>query len=477
MNLGNFAHGKMYVHSLNFDQFSSHFMKITNKQRVKRTKSLFMGILLLAFLSLSPSYHSQGEAIFKAKCATCHAVFQNGTGPKLYGAVQRWEDAGEGDLIYEWVRNNAALRASGKSKRAAEVFAEYKGSVMTVFADLTDEQIGSIFEWVDSQDPNASSGGANQAGIVAGETEEEEGGTPWTWIILGTMFVVIIMAVSGVRRQLKIATKESSEETDSLTYIEEFKTWAWKYRLYVGIVSLVIVLSVFVGLFKTLYSINVMENYQPSQPIAFPHDVHAGINGIDCKYCHNSVTKSKSAGIPSVNVCMNCHKKINGEGKEYQGEIEKIYAAAGWDPNKGPSGGYTGETSPIVWNKVHNLPDHAYFNHSQHVVVGGLDCKQCHGDMTKMKETAKVQPHGELNKIQENIDSQTEFTKPTLTTGWCIECHNQSGVKIAGTDNAYYTEIHNRLKKNDYSLLNSYNDDGKVTVKELGGWECSKCHY
>ena len=140
---------------------------------------------------------------------------------------------------------------------------------MTVFADLTDEQIGSIFEWVDSQDPNAASGGANQAGIVAGETEEEEGGTPWTWIILGTMFVVIIMAVSGVRRQLKIATKESSEETDSLTYIEEFKTWAWKYRLYVGIVSLVIVLSVFVGLFKTLYSINVMENYQPSQPIAF----------------------------------------------------------------------------------------------------------------------------------------------------------------------------------------------------------------
>ena len=223
MNLGNFAHGKMYVHSLNFDQFSSHFMKITNKQRVKSIKSLFMGILLLAFLSLSPSYHSQGEAIFKAKCATCHAVFQNGTGPKLYGAVQRWEDAGEGDLIYEWVRNNAALRASGKSKRAAEVFAEYKGSVMTVFADLTDEQIGSIFEWVDSQDPNASSGGANQAGIVAGEIEEEEGGTPWTWIILGTMFVVIIMAVSGVRRQLKIATKESSEETDSLTYMKNLR--------------------------------------------------------------------------------------------------------------------------------------------------------------------------------------------------------------------------------------------------------------
>ena len=174
---------------------------------------------------------------------------------------------------------------------------------------------------------------------------------------------------------------------------------------------------------------------------------------------------------------MNCHKKINGEGKEFQGEINKIYTAAGWDPKRGPAGEYTNETSPIVWNKVHNLPDHVYFNHSQHVVVGGLDCKQCHGDMAKMNETAKVQPHEALNKIQENIDSKIKFTKPTLTMGWCIECHEQSSVNIAGGENAYYTEIHSRLKKHGYSLLNSYNDDGKVTVKELGGWECSKCHY
>ena len=225
-------------------------MKITNTQRVKGIGSVLTGLLLLAFISLSPSYHSQGEALFKAKCATCHAVFQNGTGPKLYGAVERWEAEKEGELIYEWVRNNAKLRESGKSKRAAAVFAEYKGSVMTVFADLTNEQIGSIFEWVDSQDPNASAGGNTQAGLENGSSEEEEGGLPWTWIILGVMFVIIIMAVSGVRRQLKIATKESGDSTDSLTYVEEFKTWAWKYRLYVGLVTLVLVLSLIVGLFK-----------------------------------------------------------------------------------------------------------------------------------------------------------------------------------------------------------------------------------
>ena len=298
----------MYVHSLNFDQFSLRFMKITNTQRVKSLRTVFTGLLLLAFISLSPSYHSQGEALFKAKCATCHAVFQNGTGPKLYGAVQRWEDAGEGELIYEWVRNNAKLRQTD-SKRAAEIFAEYKGSVMTVFADLTNEQISSIFEWVEEQDPNAIGGGSNQAGTENGGSDEDESETPWVWIILGVMFVVIIMAVSGVRRQLKIATKETGDSTDSLTYVEEFKTWAWKYRLYVGITSLVLVLAILVGLFKMLYEINIMENYQPSQPIAFPHDVHAGINGIDCKYCHNSVTKSKSAGIPSVNVLYELSQK------------------------------------------------------------------------------------------------------------------------------------------------------------------------
>jgi mono/diheme cytochrome c family protein len=452
-------------------------MKKAKSQWVRSSSFILCGLVFFAFLSLSPSYLSQGEGLFKAKCATCHAVFQNGTGPKLYGAVQRWEDAGEGDLIYEWVRNNAALRASGKSKRAAEVFAEYKGSVMTVFADLTDDQIKSIFDWVDTQDPAAAGGGGGNIAAADALEEEEEGGIPWTWIILGVMFVIIIMAVSGVRRQLKIATKESEPSSTSLTYIDEFKIWAWKYRLYVGLTTLVLVLSVIVALFQTLYSVNIMENYQPSQPIAFPHSVHAGINGIDCKYCHNSVTKSKSAGIPSVNVCMNCHKKINGEGKEFQGEINKIYAAAGWDPNKGPAGEYTGVTDPIVWNKVHNLPDHVYFNHSQHVVVGGLDCKQCHGDMAKLEETAKVQPHEALNLIQENIDAQVKFTKPTLTMGWCIECHGQYSVNITDGKSGYYEEIHNRLKNNNYSLLNKYTDDGKVTVKELGGWECSKCHY
>jgi hypothetical protein len=238
--------------------------------------------------------------------------------------------------------------------------------------------------------------------------------------------------------------------------------------------TLVLVIGVVVTLFLGLYSIGVVEEYQPSQPIAFPHSVHAGTNGIDCKYCHSSVTKSKTAGIPSVNVCMNCHKQVNGRTPAQQEQIAKIYEAAGWDPSG--AGKYTGKTKPIVWNKVHVLPDHVYFNHSQHVVVGGIDCKQCHGDMTKQVETQRVWPVEELNKIEGNIP----LTKRTLTMGWCIECHAEKEVSTGSIDtknDGYYNEIHKRLLNNDKTLYGKYLEDGKVTVSELGGWECAKCHY
>ncbi|MCE2686711.1 MAG: cytochrome c family protein [Cryomorphaceae bacterium] len=298
----------------------------------------------------------------------------------------------------------------------------------------------------------------------------EEESNSWVWLIMGIIFVVVIMAVGGVRRQLKLATSENEAEAEKMTYGEELRALAWKYRLQVGLVSLVVVISLFVGLFQSLYSINIMEGYQPSQPIVFPHAQHAGINGIDCKYCHNTVAKSKSASIPSVNVCMNCHKQIDGEGKEYAPQIKKIYAAAGWD-KEGMK--YTGKTDPIVWNKVHVLPEHVYFNHSQHVVVGGIDCKQCHGDMTQMTETAKVQPVEELNKIEGNI----KLTRKTLTMGWCIECHGKKDVAIGNGKNGYYDEIHRRLKQDPKLYAQYLNNDGKVTANELGGWECAKCHY
>jgi mono/diheme cytochrome c family protein len=445
-------------------------MKISNIQKIKRLPSKFIFVFsLLVFLSPSISF-ADGGGNFKAKCSSCHQPHKNGTGPKLFQARQKWSTGGakEGS-IYQWVNNWQT--AAANDPYAAGV-SKWSATAMSAFPELTKVQIDEILDWVDAQPDPATAGPANGTPVVDGEdpASSEEGGNTWLWLILSTMFVIIILSVGGVRRQLKISTGESPSD-DNLTYIEEFKAWAWKYRLPVGLGTLVIFLSLIVTLFQGLYRINIVENYQPSQPIAFPHDKHAGVNGIDCKYCHNSVTKSKSAGIPTVNVCMNCHKQINGEGKPYAAEIKKIYSAAGYDPTG--SGKYTGNTKPIVWNKVHVLPDHVYFNHSQHVVVGGIDCKQCHGDMTKMSEAVKVQPVEELNKIEGNI----KLSKPTLTMGWCIECHGAKEVSLGDGKNGYYDEIHRRLRDNDKSLYKKYLKDGKVTVSELGGWECAKCHY
>ncbi len=425
-----------------------------------------------AFDSLAQA--PDGGALFKAKCATCHAPHKDGTGPKLFGVRKKWADGGakEGS-IYQWVANwNAAAAADPYAKQVSGV----KSTAMNTFPDLAGktEEINAIFDWVDEQPDPAAATSVDVAGGATATGEVEEESLSWVWILMGVVFIVIIMAVGGVRRQLRNAAKESDGQSidDELSFGQEFKAWAWKYKRYVGLGGLVITFSLIVSLFLSLYSIGILEDYQPSQPIEFPHDIHAGKNGIDCKYCHNSADNGKTAGIPTVNVCMNCHKQINGNTPEQQEKISKIYAAAGWDPTAQK---YSGKTKEIIWNKVHVLPDHVYFNHQQHVVAGQVDCKQCHGDMTKMNETAKVQPVSELNKVEGNVP----LTKATLTMGWCIECHAEKEISSGSLDSKgsnYYNEIHNRLLK-DRKLYNKYLEDKKVTVKELGGWECAKCHY
>jgi cytochrome c551/c552 len=451
-------------------------MKISTNQMFRRFNKWCFSAIAVLLLAGTFDAQAQGEGLFKAKCATCHQPHKNGTGPKLYQVSEKWASGGAKDgSLNTWVRN---WQAAAASDPYAQTVSQWSPTAMSVFPELKDEEITAIFDWVDAQpDPASAAAGPTTGGD--GMTEgavEEESNFSWIWILMGVVFAIIIGAVSGVRRQLKSAVNETEgvTENEDQSYAEEFRSWAWKNKIYVGIGTLFIVLTLLVTGIQGLGNIGVVEEYQPSQPIDFPHETHAGINGIDCKYCHSSVTKSKSAGLPTVNVCMNCHKQINGKDEKQQAKIAKIYEAAGWSTEG--AGAYTGKTKPITWNKVHVLPDHVYFNHSQHVVVGGIDCKQCHGDMTKQKEVARVVPVSELNKIEGNIP----LTKPTLTMGWCIECHGEKEIhagSLDGKNDGYYNEIHKRLLNNDKTLYSKYLEDGKVTVKELGGWECAKCHY
>ncbi len=276
-------------------------------------------------------------------------------------------------------------------------------------------------------------------------------------VVLGGLIVVLAMLVIMlvlVRRVLnKVADKNNLtvNETKSLPIWKAFV----KNQFLVITSVIVLMLSGAYFAFGFMMQVGVDQNYEPIQPIHFSHKIHAGENGIDCKYCHSSARTSKTSGIPSLNVCMNCHKNITeftgsadstyvDYSKEfYTAEIQKIYDAVGWDPAKQA---YTGKEKPVKWVRIHNLPDFVYFNHSQHVSVAGLECQTCHGPVESMEIMRQHSP---------------------LTMGWCIECHRETEVNVK--DNEYYAKIHEELSKK-YGVE-------KLTAAQLGGLECGKCHY
>jgi Cytochrome c7 and related cytochrome c len=209
--------------------------------------------------------------------------------------------------------------------------------------------------------------------------------------------------------------------------------------------------------------IGVQKGYAPVQPIAYSHKLHAGDLKIDCKYCHSTAEYSKQASIPSLNTCMNCHKGVQkastAEGDEISVEIKKIYAALDYNPEKNGAEAFGPNPRPIRWTRIHNLPDHAYFNHSQHVKVGKLACQTCHGPVEKMEVVQQWS---------------------TLQMGWCINCHLNTGMDVEA--NNYYKALHQKASadiKANGDKSKYFRADGKVKVTPSmnGGLECSKCHY
>ncbi|WP_066756450.1 cytochrome c3 family protein [Crocinitomix algicola] len=446
---------------------------ITNK--IKR-----LALAAFAVLSLSSNVHAQegdpaiGEKLFNGKCASCHNPFRDVTGPALKGARERWIEKSTEENFYAWIKNSAKVIASGDPY--AKEMSAFDASVMTP-QTVSDKQIDDIFAYIEAaEEPKA---GGDEVGTTSVVVEEEGSSTLYWWLFAG-LLVVVIAVVGGVKGNLAALSREQDgqEPLPQQSVGRSARTWAWNNRGWFGVTVFVsVILLLAFGMVKWL-DLGVYEDYKPEQPIAYSHELHAGELGIDCKYCHNAVTKSKHATIPSVNVCMNCHKTVvDGRSDEGTEEIAKIHKAAGYDPDTRT---YTGETEPIQWVKVHNLPDHVYFNHSQHVVAGGIDCKQCHGNMKK-QTVAKVMSTEDLNNVgvtdEDYDENKIKFTKPTLTMGWCIECHRESTVDIAGApEGSYYNVIHERLLL-DKRTYQEYLEDDVVTVGELGGLECAKCHY
>lgn len=411
-------------------------------------------VLLLAFttsLSAQDGDPAKGKSLFNTNCAACHHLDKKMTGPALRHVEQRLSDEQglDRDWISAWIRNSSAVIKSGDAY-ANKIYAEYNNAAMTAFPQLSDDDISNILAYTaqEKQEPKAASAAAVQT------TSADSGGIS-NELILGALAILFVLLAAGLYLVNKTLRRFAEVQNIDLPEAAGRKP-LWK--AFVENQFLMLVTAIFFLLASAYFAygyfmqIDVNQGYQPVQPIHFSHKIHAGDNGIDCKYCHSSARVSKTSGIPSLNVCMNCHKTIsdyNGEttpehSKEfYDGEIQKLYDAVGWDAADQK---YTGESKPVKWVRIHNLPDFVYFNHSQHVTVGGQECQTCHGPVEEME-------------ILEQHSS--------LTMGWCINCHRETNVKVE--DNAYYEKIHEELSKK-YGVE-------KLTVAEMGGLECGKCHY
>jgi mono/diheme cytochrome c family protein len=379
---------------------------------------------------------SAGEALFNGNCKSCHRVHQKLVGPALTGVQDRVPSVA---WILEWVKNPAKKIASG-DEYANKIYNEYNKSQMTAFTSYTDAQILSILAYVKATPPPPVDGGGNKD-----DKKQENPGVPAGYLnaILGGMILILILMVvilGLIVNALKkfLNQKELSEDDEQIVNSPYTFASVTKSAGFIFLVTFIVAAVGFKTTIDGLYSIGVQQDYQPKQPIAFSHKLHAGAYEINCKYCHTGVLKGKQANIPSPNICMNCHTQIKQESPE----IQKIYSAIGYDVK---TASYSGKQKPIEWVRIHNLPDLAYFNHAQHVNVGGIECQTCHGPIQEM-EVVK----------QYNL----------LTMGWCIDCHRKTEVNTK--DNAYYdklNELHSSAKKS------------KMKVEDIGGLECAKCHY
>jgi len=413
-------------------------------------RSLAKIVSIFLFITLSSSIGNQlnaqdGKALFSQNCASCHAVNKNLTGPALAGVEDRWA---EKKNLYAWIKNSAAYLKTG-DPYATKLYNDYNKTAMNLFPSLTDQDIDAILAYIKTV---PAVGAAPVAGAAAEAPKEDSDST----LIFG-LLTLILAVVSIILLQVNSNLKKLSDDKSNIPGSNPVPFY--RNKAYIAFIA--IILFIIGGYMTTKGAMNLgrSKDYQPEQPIYYSHTVHAGVNQINCQYCHTGTYQGKQATLPSVNVCMNCHMAINeyngaplvrenGDIVDGTAEIKKLYKYAGftegqpWDP---------ANAKPIEWLRIHNLPDHVYFNHAQHVNAGQVACQQCHGEIQKM---------GEVKQFSD------------LSMGWCINCHRNSEVKFK--DNGFYSiyeKFHADLKSGKIDSAKG------ITVEKIGGTECQKCHY
>lgn len=386
-----------------------------------KARLIFLIVFLFSAFSMADSKAQNVAPPEWQQCTACHKLGEKLIGPNLLGVTERRTE----EWIYSFIRNSQAMIQAG-DPIAVELWEEYNKIPMASY-DFTDEQLKAILDFIEAYDPSQP---------VVYESAEQE------------------VATEGA---------ETAEEHAELEeFLFEHETFGpgntrptfiiFTLLLLFGIVDLVvtkIIRARFIHIIVILVSVFVMgeivyveakalgrqEGYSPDQPVWFSHKIHAGQNKIDCMYCHHTAMESKSAGIPGTNVCMNCHNVVRNGAITGTEEIAKVIES--WE---------TG--APIEWVRVHNLPDHAFFSHAQHVNAGKRECQECHGPVEKMDRIVQVE---------------------NLGMGWCINCHRRSEVQFE--ENGFYKEYVRYHEELESGLRT------RVTVEDIGGNNCQTCHY
>ena len=441
-----------------------------------------------------------GKDLFMANCAACHNKNMKDklTGPALGGVVERW---GDDKALYSWIRNSQALIAAG-NPRAVELWNQWKPVLMNNFTSLKGDDIASILLYVDDVYKNGNA--PKPAAVTEDAAAAEEDSSMWVFVGLAAMLGLLAFALMRIIENLNNVNRVAEGQAPVV------KTWA-ETMSGKGFIAFVVFASTLVLGYKTVDNATQMQrtqNYEPEQPIKYSHKLHAGTNKIDCQYCHDAARRSKQSMIPGANTCMNCHAAVKKGSKYGTGELTKIFASIGFDPTTGKyipdyenwsdkqieelykkwiGQEYMVEKSltsldadgqsvvqeqwdgivkalkndsngkiqgPIEWVRIHNLPDHAYFNHSQHVNVGQIACQKCHGPIQEM---------------------EVVYQYSSLGMGWCISCHRETEVKFG---NGFYKNYNAAyIKAHKESVGKTGKEADKIVVEDIGGLECQKCHY
>ncbi len=444
--------------------------KVTYRDQISKVLAFSLVVFLLSTFSLiaqgdvasaGAGDAVKGKTLFNQNCAACHSLNRKMTGPALANVESRLaEDEGlDREWLYKWIKNSPGMIKSGDSY-ANKIYNEYNKAAMTAFPTFSNADIDDILAYTAAAPPPPPEDPcvANPGGPGCSEKPAANSSGISNELVLGALvlvFALLVFMLFAVNKTLRNVMQANGVdlEKEHPKGLPIWKVFAKNQFLVLVTVIFMLLGSAYFA-YGWMMQVGVDQGYEPIQPIHYSHRIHAGDNKIECKYCHSSARKSKHSGIPSLNVCMNCHKSIYevapgtlAEGKQYgidyNEEIDKLYAAVGWDEDNQK---YTGESQPVEWIRIHNLPDFAYFNHSQHVEVGKIECQTCHGPVEEMEIMYQYSP---------------------LTMGWCINCHRETEVQTEG--NEYYTKIHDELSK-------KYGVD-KLTAAQMGGLECGKCHY